>query len=165
MKRKISLVISLLIAALAPAAVAQVPLVGSSLSVNNVPSTAGTAAGYFGYGNGGTGDADVIAANNGSSPSINFYFLLGTTLTKELSINTNGNLISPNGIQGSNVTATSTYTVPRYTVGTLPSAAVAGTGGMALVTDASSATVGSTCAGGGSTLMIAISTGSVWTCH
>ena len=77
MKRKISLVLLALIAALAPAALAQVPLVGSSLAVSAVPSTAGTSAAYMGWGKNGTGDADFFAANNGSSPSFEWYFLLG----------------------------------------------------------------------------------------
>jgi hypothetical protein len=51
-----------------------------------------------------------------------------------------------------------------YTVATLPSASTLGAGAMLVVTDAASTTIG-TCAGGGSTIMIAVSTGSAWTCH
>lgn len=52
----------------------------------------------------------------------------------------------------------------NYTVSTLPSASAVGAGAQALVTDASTFTVG-TCTGGGSNPMIAVSNGTSWSCH
>ena len=166
MKRKISLVLLALIAALAPAALAQVPLVGSSLAVSAVPSTAGTSAAYMGWGKNGTGDADFFAANNGSSPSFEWYFLLGSTVTQEMYLDQNANLHVPNGgITTQSVTATVSTTLPHYTVATLPSPVTIGAGGTVVVTDCTAYTVGPLCTGGGSDVMYALSNGTVWTVH
>jgi hypothetical protein len=51
-----------------------------------------------------------------------------------------------------------------YTVSSLPSASTIGAGGVLLVSDSNTSTPG-TCTGGGSTVMIAVSTGSVWNCR
>lgn len=59
---------------------------------------------------------------------------------------------------------TLTITPKVYTVSTLPSASTAGAGAMALVSDASTFTVG-TCTGGGSDFMLAVSNGTTWSCH
>ena len=54
------------------------------------------------------------------------------------------------------------FQLPTYTVSTLPSSLPSGS--MAIVTDASTFTVG-TCAGGGSDMMVATFNGTTWTCH
>jgi hypothetical protein len=51
-----------------------------------------------------------------------------------------------------------------YTVSALPSASIWGAGAIVEVTDAASFTTG-TCTGGGSNTMIAVSSGSAWSCH
>ena len=57
-----------------------------------------------------------------------------------------------------------TVTLNQYTVATLPSAATLGLGAQVIVTDALTAGIG-TCVGGGTTIMIGVSSGSVWSCH
>ncbi len=54
--------------------------------------------------------------------------------------------------------------INNYTVATLPSATTSGLGAQVIVTDSTTFTPG-TCTGGGSDTMIAVSNGSVWTCH
>jgi hypothetical protein len=51
-----------------------------------------------------------------------------------------------------------------YAVASLPSASTIGAGGVLMVSDSSSTTVG-TCTGGGSNYMTAISNGTTWVCH
>jgi hypothetical protein len=60
--------------------------------------------------------------------------------------------------------APSSVLLNSYLVSALPSASAVGAGAMAMVTDALTTTVG-TCTGGGSTIMLALSSGSVWSCH
>jgi hypothetical protein len=127
-------------------------------------SVSGTNAGYTGWGKNGTGDMDFVAAANGSSPSFCWYFLLGSALTQEMCLNQNANLLIPNGsITATAVVSTSSVNPHSYTVAQLPGASVVGLGGMVIVTDANGT---STCGtGGGTTLAIAVSNGTSWTCH
>lgn len=168
MRRKLNLLALLLAASFTavPAALAQVPLVSSTVSVNGIPSPAGTTAGYVGFGKNGTGDQDFFAANNGSSPSFYWYFLLGSTLTPEMFLDMNANFHVPNGgITTQSVTATVSTTLPHYTVATLPSPVTIGAGGTVVISDCTTTTVGPLCTGGGTNYMLAISNGTVWTTH
>ena len=127
-------------------------------------SIAGTSAGYVGWGKNSTGDMDFAAANSGASPSFYWYFLLGSSMTAEMDLDTNGNLhVLNGGVSATNVTGTVAVSTQHYTVATLPSAATLGLGSMVVVTDGNG-TIG-TCTGGFSTIMIAVSTGSAWTCR
>jgi hypothetical protein len=174
-----------------PAALAQVPISGSTGtftgqvsagsflgtsiltnygSVNSNPSSGvvgGTSAAYTGWGKNATGDMDFIAANNGSSPSFYWYFLLGaSTLTPEMWLDNSANLHVPNGgITTQSVTATVSYVIPHYTVATLPSPVTLGLGGTVIVSDCTAYTPGALCTGGGSDVMIGVSNGTNWTVH
>jgi hypothetical protein len=55
-------------------------------------------------------------------------------------------------------------TLATYTVSALPSASIWGVGAQVTVSDATTFTPG-TCTGGGSDTMIAVSSGSAWSCH
>lgn len=105
--------ISLALLLCAAAAHAQVPVVGSTVhAVTSVSSAfnyvtaqpggavTGTTAGYTGYGQNATGDMDFIAANNGSSPSFYWYFLLGSSQTAEMWLDQTAVLHVPSGIAG-----------------------------------------------------------------
>jgi hypothetical protein len=100
--KKLLISLTLLASGCAAVAHAQVPHIGSYSSMNGLPSSfalSGTSAGYTGWGKNGTGDMDFIAANNGSSPSFCWYFLLGSsTVTQEMCLNQSGFLVVPNGI-------------------------------------------------------------------
>jgi hypothetical protein len=98
--KKLLISLTLLASGCAAVAHAQVPHIGSYSSMNGLPGTvSGTSAGYTGWGKNGTGDMDFIAANNGSSPSFCWYFLLGSsTITQEMCLNQSGLLVVPNGI-------------------------------------------------------------------
>lgn len=74
------------------------------------------------------------------------------------------NLEFPNNIYANGIMQGSFGKTATYTVSGLPSAASVGAGTFAIVTDASTATIG-TCTGGGSTVMLAVSNGTTWTCH
>jgi hypothetical protein len=179
--KKLLLALSLLASGCATVAHAQVPISGSTGTfsstvtapifegdyslMNFFPgSIAGTSAGYTGWGKNGTGDMDFAAANNGASPSFFWYFLLGSSMTAEMDLDTNGNLhVLNGGVLATNVTGTVAVTTQHYTVATLPSAASLGLGSMVVVTDGNG-TIGP-CTGGASTIMIAVSTGSAWTCR
>ncbi len=68
------------------------------------------------------------------------------------------------GGTGVSVVAAGTFHLPVTIVSSLPTASGAGSGAMFIVTDAASTTIG-VCTGSGSTVMIAVSDGSAWTCH
>jgi hypothetical protein len=69
------------------------------ISVPAPATVAGTSAGYTGWGKNGTGDMDFIAANNGSSPSFSWYYLLGSTLTQEMFLDQSAILHVPDGVE------------------------------------------------------------------
>jgi hypothetical protein len=151
---------------------AQVPINGSIFSgnyslMNYFPaSIAGTSAGYTGWGKNGSGDMDFAAANSGASPSFYWYFLLGSSLTAEMYLDSNANFHVPNGgITTQSLTATVSANLPHCTVAALPSPVTLGVGGSVIVTDCTSYTPGPLCTGGGSDVMVAVSNGTVWTVH
>jgi len=60
-------------------------------------------------------------------------------------------------------TLTGAPKLPTYTVATLPSASTSGVGATVVVTDATTFTIGA-CVGGGTDVVLAVSTGSAWNC-
>lgn len=178
--KRLLISLSILAALSAAAAYGQVPINASTVSATvslgapvvatNYGQVNGQPAGYSGnlgftsYGKNGTGDFDFVAANSGASPSFEWYFLLGSTVTQEMFLDQNANLHVPNGgVTSLSVTSATSVNPHTYTVATLPGASVVGVGGMVIVSDGNN-TVG-TCTGGGSTFMIAVSTGSAWSCR
>jgi hypothetical protein len=137
--------------------------------VNGSPTPAGN-NGFTGWGRNGSGDFDFFSANSGASPSFYWYYLLGSTPTIEMYLDTNANLRVPNGgISTLSIQATQSTLLPHYVVSALPSPVTLGTAGAVVVTDCTSYTPGplsSSCgSGGGSDVMLAISNGTVWTVH
>jgi len=185
MRKKLIIALSLLVAASFATlpGLSQVPVSGSTGTFtstvtgtvfqgnyslfNFVPSSvAGTSAGYTGWGKNSSGDMDFIAANNGSSPSFYWYFLLGSTMTAEMYLDTNANFHIPNGgITTQSVTATVSTTLPHYTVALLPSPVTIGLGGTVIISDCTAYTPGALCTGGGSDVMVGVSNGTNWTVH
>jgi hypothetical protein len=175
-KRLISLLLTL---ATTTAVHAQVPLSGSTITATTSVTTpyvfstglpasiSGTSGGYTGWGKNGTGDFDFFAANNGSSPSFYWYFLLGSTQTAEMFLDTGGNLHVPNGnVTANSLSAAASVALPHYTAATIPSAVTLGAGATVVVSDCNVMALASTiCAGGGTNYMLAISNGANWTMH
>jgi hypothetical protein len=172
------LLTSLLLTLVATAACAQVPLSGSTvtattsvttpyvLSTGLPASISGTSGSYTGWNKNGTGDFDFFAANNGSSPSFYWYFLLGLSQTAEMFLDTGGNLHVPNGnVTANSLSAAASVSLPHYTVATIPSAAALGAGVAVVVSDCTTTAFGALCTGGGTNYMLAISNGSAWTMH
>lgn len=80
----------------------QVPIVSQYLSASGLPSSVtSTLAGYVGWGKNGTGDMDFIAANNGTSPSFYWYYLIGSSQTAEMWLDQSALLHVPGGVAGS----------------------------------------------------------------
>jgi hypothetical protein len=146
----------------------QVVGVFSTITATGPISVSGTgtfsgANGSLAYGRAGIGDMDFVAANGGASPAFEWYFLLGSTPTVEMSLGTTGILTVNNGIDTNHVSATSVATTV-FTFATLPSAAISGVGTHVTISDGSGA-ANAACAGGGSNFMLAISNGTTWSCH
>ncbi len=107
-------------------------IVSNYMSVNAAPSggvVGSTSAGYTGWGKNGTGDMDFIAANNGTSPSIYWYYLLGSsTLTPEMWLDQSAALHVPGGISANVATATALASTPTQCAGPISGIASSGNG-------------------------------------
>ena len=62
---------------------------------------AGDSAGYLAFGQGAHGDTDIIAANGGSSPWFEVFYLLGSSLTPEFWLDNNANAHFAGGVASS----------------------------------------------------------------
>lgn len=138
MIKRISLALLL---GVAVAAQAQVPIVGSTVHGTVSVSSAfayvtaqpggavtGTTAGYVGYGQNSSGDMDFIAANNGSSPSFYWYYLLGSSQTAQMWLDTSAVLHVPGGISGTASLANALASAPTNCGDGHPSYGVAASG-------------------------------------
>ena len=75
---------------------------GQSVGANSrLGSYAGDSAGYLAFGQGAHGDTDIIAANGGSSPWFEVFYLLGSSLTPEFWLDNNANAHFAGGVASS----------------------------------------------------------------
>jgi hypothetical protein len=124
---------------------------GTSASTNNnlyfqfYNSGSGSSSNAFGFQFYGEGHDSFHAVANGNNGI--------DTSSPNFPLDVHGEVNTDTGVK-----------LPVYTVATLPSASTLGAGAQVIVSDAT-ATIGTCTAGGTNTYMIAVSTGSAWTCH